>query len=256
MKKIMFTLMLLFAISLGGCTTLEAEAKRKAESKKYINDFEFRFYKKQLKKAKGSKEKFKVVEYTRKPYGGSKNFTENQRNEMNSDYEKLKKEIEIIKKLEEEKNKMIAKKMRKSSKWVNGYFVDNYGERTGEEYFVQTSIGKFSNSATRKSDLLAISSVQLGKSFTIELKEYSKYYSDNRPKATFIGGYIYTYMINEKGDKFKITDKVYSSQNYTNISGNEFDNLIKFFKKSEIIRIHTVHNSSSYNFELNTKIIK
>ena len=58
-----------------------------------------------------------------------------------------------------------------NAQWTKGYYVDEFGDRTGDTYMHMRAVGTFSNSATQNSKCV-YDFYDSGNSITVDVKEY------------------------------------------------------------------------------------
>lgn len=142
--------------------------------------------------------------------------------------------------------KKVIKKVEKKN-WKVRHFADSFGDPTKNRYIESSSVGVFSNSATKNSplyvDIMVISDEYIG----IFLFEYSR----RRPATYFIGNNGRVLMKNSYGEKHKITYiSKWGQSGGLSIRNGE---AIRFLKRSVGLVKFVIYDehSSQYHFSIN-----
>lgn len=153
----------------------------------------------------------------------------------------------------ENKYKDIQEEDKKLRGWSEGYYIDSFGDRTGETFTRKKINGLFSNSATNNSELGVDILFDLD-SIDFRLYEYG---FDRGVEKEFLDS-ILLLMKNEKNEELEIF--IYRKAGSGKISvyfskklrSKDFYTILNFFEKSEEVKVR-ISAGESYSFTVDTK---
>ena len=132
------------------------------------------------------------------------------------------------------------------SAWKIGEYTDEFNQPTGKKYIVVDSYGKFSNSATTDSNLLA--AVQIDKdNIGIMLWEYGR----NLVKGIFDYENYQITILDEEGTKHSFTGTIYEGGTRVYFRSNDRNAVLSLFQSNDSLQIYlksTKYSISTYLF--------